>query len=349
MPTSTRAPIVPCLVMVCLFTGLGACDDSISSSSQLRRLRLLAVQAEPTNPAFGQTTVLRPLVYFPPGESATYEWSWCPVPTRSDDGYRCPVDQPALDTLAAQTGLSQIPALALGTTESVAFTNPFPAPLLASLCAGDSATTELFTGSTAGGNNRQVYNCTIARLPVQIMLTIRGSTTDTGVFSLWLPIDDSTPANRNPVITGVSVVSPEPARWLDDSGLVGVPRDQEVKLRVGLDQSEAEIYLDKQLGRNNEYVKDDTGQLVLGPTQERLTLWWFVEGGGFVDRSTSWSIRDLDSNGRVFPFESATDNPWKTPRASDYPRESSLVIVVVRDGRGGVAWTSGVARLEDRL
>jgi hypothetical protein len=324
-----------------------ACDDSISSSSQLRRLRLLAVQAEPPNPGLGQTTVLRPLVYLPAGESVTYEWSWCPVPTRSDDGYRCPMDQAALDTLAAQTGLAGMPALALGTAESIAFTNPFPAPLLASLCAGDSATTELFTGSDAGAENRQTYNCTVARLPVQVKLTIRGSTTDTGVFSLWLPIDASTPANQNPVITGISVVEPEPARWLDDTGVVGVPRHSEVKLRAGLDPGEAEVYLDKQLGPDDNYIKDGNGQFVLGPTQERLTLWWFVEGGGFAERSTSWSAKDLDPNGQVLPFESATDNPWTPPTLDEYARESSLVIVVVRDGRGGVAWTRGVARLEE--
>src|SRR5512138_1094172 len=102
------------------------CDDEISSASRLRRVRLLAVQAEPPNPAFAQTTRLRPLVYLPPGESVTYEWSWCPVPTSSDDGYRCPVEQPALDQLAAQLGLTDIPPLFLGNTETIDFTNPFP-------------------------------------------------------------------------------------------------------------------------------------------------------------------------------------------------------------------------------
>jgi hypothetical protein len=36
------------------------------------------------------------------------------------------------------------------------------------------------------------------------------------------------------------------------------------------------------------------------------------------------------------------------PFASDYPPKTSRIIVVVRDSRGGVAWTSGVATLEDK-
>lgn len=340
-------PRPSCLLLLLLLAGPSACDDTISSSSQLNRLRLLAVQAEPPNPRLGEVTVLRPLVYLPQGESVTYEWSWCPVPTDSRNGYQCPVDQAALDAIAAQAGLVGVPPLALGTDETVAFTNPFPAPLLASLCAGDGAATQLFTGGIEGGTSSLVYRCAVATLPVQVMLTIRGSTTDTGVLSLRLPIDDTTVGNQNPVVTGIAVTSPEPIRPLDEAGLVQVPRDQEVKLRAALAPAESETYLDLQIGANDEYVRDPSGNLVLAPTQERLTLWWFAEGGGFVDRTTSWGLGDVDTNGQPQPFGAATDNPWTTPKVDDYGRASSLVLVVVRDGRGGVAWTRGVASLED--
>lgn len=327
----------PWLSLLCLLVGLPACDDGVSSSSQLKRLRLLAVQAEPPNPRLGESTLLRPLVYLPPGESVTYAWSWCPVPTDSQKGYRCPVDQAALDAIASQAGLDAVPPLDLGTSETITFTNPFPATLLARLCDGDSAATEMFAGS--------VFNCSVSTLPMQVMLTIRGSTTDTGVVSLRLPIDDE-PGNRNPVIAGISVLSPEPARPLDDTGSVRVPRNTEVKLRAGLDPTQSESYLDKQVGPDDEYVRDGSGRFVLAPTQERMTLWWFAEGGGFEERSTSWSVKDLDSNGQPLPFESATDNPWSTPKVEDYGQSTSLVLVVVRDNRGGVAWTRGVASLE---
>jgi hypothetical protein len=144
----------------------------------------------------------------------------------------------------------------------------------------------------------------------------------------------------------VSVVSPEPVRVLNDTGLVTVPRDKKVKLRAAVDQAQAELYLDRQLGPDDEYLKDSTGQFVLGPTVERLTVFWFSEGGGFVERSTSWGARDLDSDGQPLAFEAAIENDWTTPKVDDYAATSSLVLVVVRDSRGGVAWTHGTATLE---
>jgi hypothetical protein len=329
-----------------LLVGTLACDEDISSASRLRRLRLLAVQAEPPNPAFGQTTRLRPLVYVPPGESVTYEWSWCPVPTSRDDGYPCPVDQAAVDNLAAASGLTGIPPLALGTTESVDFTNPFPPALLASLCAGDGVATSLFLGGATVGSNRQVYACAVATLPMQVMLTIRGSTADTGVVSLRLPIDETTPGNANPLVGGIGVIAPPPARLLDETGLGSVPRDSEVRLLAGLDQTQAEVYLDKQIGPGDTYLRDDAGQFILGPTQERLTLSWFSEGGGFVDKTTSWSVQDLDGNGQPVPFTSAAENDWSTPKVEDFAATSSLVLLVARDSRGGVGWARGVASIE---
>jgi hypothetical protein len=333
--------------LLTFLTVVPACDNDISSSSRLRRPRLLAVQAEPPNPAFGQSTTLRPLVYLPPGESVTYEWSWCPVPTTPDDGYKCPVDQAAVDSLSASTGLANIPPLFLGDTETIEIRNPFPPALLASLCAGDNAATDLFFGGASTGKSAQTYSCTPATLPMQVMLTIRGSISDTGVVSLRLPIDDTTPGNSNPIITGVSVALPEPARRLDDSGVVVVPRDKKVKLHAEVDPAQVEPYLDRQIGPDDQYVKDDKGQYVLGPTAERLTVYWFSEGGGFVDRSTSWAPSDLDSHGQPLAFAAGMENDWSTPKVADYAAASSLVLVVVRDSRGGVAWTHGIATLED--
>jgi hypothetical protein len=339
-------PRLASVLFLSLLFATGACDDGVSSASRLRRLRLLAVQAEPPNPAFGTTTRLRPLVYVPPGESVTYAWSWCPVPTRSEDGYLCPVDQAVVDQMAVLAGLAGIPPLFLGTTESIAFTNPFPAALLASLCAGDSATTGLFLGRASDGQDRPVYDCATATLPVQIMLTIRGSVTDTGVVSLRLPIDDTTPGNANPTITGVSVLSPEPVRTLDETGGVAVPRDQKITLRVGVEQTQAEVYLDRQIGPDDEYVRDSTGEFVLGPRTESLAVFWYAEGGGFAQRRTGWNARDLDSHGQPLALAAATQNEWTTPKTDDYAATSSLVLVIVQDSRGGVAWTRAAATLE---
>jgi hypothetical protein len=327
-----------------MLLGVVACDNEISSSSRLRRPRLLAVQAEPPNPAFGQATRLRPLVYLPAGQSVTYEWSWCPVPTSSDDGYRCPVDQAAVDNLAAQTGLG-IPPLALGNTETIEFTNPFPPALLASLCAGDSSSTNLFFANTTADKGRRVFLCAPATLPVQIMLTIRGGITESGALSLRLPIDESTPGNTNPVVSGINVLRPEALGLLDDMGSVLVPRDAKVGLRAEVDEAQSETYLDRQVGSDDDFVKDSNGQLILAPTRERLRITWFSEGGGFVDSATEWGPGDRDSDGQPILFSSVLENDWSTPKSEDYPASSSLVLVVVRDNRGGVSWAQGRATL----
>jgi hypothetical protein len=335
-----------CALLLTFLATFAACDNEISSASRLRRPRLLAVKAEPPNPAFGQTTRLRPLVYLPPGESVTYEWSWCPVPTSSENGYVCPVEQTALDRLAAEAGLDKIPPLSLGSADSIDFTNPFPPALLASLCAGDSAAVGLFLGNASDGESPRVYTCAVATMPVQVMLTIRGSVTDTGVVSLRLPIDETTPGNANPIITDLSVVAPLPARVLDDAGLVTVPRDQRVRLRAGVEATQAEVYLDRQLGPDDEYLRDGSGQLLLGPTMERLSLFWYAEGGGFVEMHSGWGPQDVDSQGQPVAFASALENDWTTPKVEDYAATTSLVLLVVRDSRGGVAWSTATASLE---
>lgn len=324
-----------------------ACESDISSASRLRRLRLLAVQAEPVSPRYGTSTTLRPLVYVPVGEEVSYQWSWCPVPTSSDEGFACPLAQPDLDRLAADAGLVGVPPLDLGAAESVELTNPFPPELLARLCAGDSTATALFLGGTTAGKPKRVYSCAVATLPMQIMLTIRGSTTDTGVISLRLPTDQTTLGNQNPIITGLNVLVPEPAQTLDEAGTVVVPRDTKVKLLAGVDPAQAETYVDWQIGPDNLYLKDGTGQLLLGPTSEQLYLNWYSQGGGFETRKTGWNARVLDADGEPVPFQSAIENDWTTPDREDFPDAPSTLLVVVRDNRGGVAWTRALARLAE--
>jgi hypothetical protein len=337
-----------CLLLP-LLAGVTACaDDDFPNEARLLRLRLLAIQAEPVNPTFGTTTRLRPLVYVPPGESVTYEWSWCPVPTNPNDGYICPIDQAAVDQIGAMTGLSGIPPLALGNGETVDFQNPFPPALLASLCAGDSATIGMLVGTDNTGQIPQLYDCTVATLAMQVKLTIRGSTTDTGVVSLRLPIDENTPSNQNPIITGVTVTSIEPPTLLDQTGLVHVSRESEVKVRAELDSTQAETYLDKQPGQDGIYQKDSTGKFILAARTEALTLSWFAENSKFENRTTGWNATSLDENGQKLLFKVATENTWKISNSDDYPGSTALLLVVVRDNRGGVAWAQGMATLDPK-
>lgn len=77
---------------------------------------------------------------------------------------------------------------------------------------------------------------------------------------------------------------------------------------------------------------------------------WYDECGdfganGLGGRRTGYLGDPSNANST---FENATQNTWNIPKdgcASDYPR----MIVVVRDNRGGVAWTDGAAQVVDSL
>jgi hypothetical protein len=73
-----------------------------------------------------------------------------------------------------------------------------------------------------------------------------------------------------------------------------------------------------------------------GELQERreiLTLTWFVEAGEMDSQRTRFI------EGAV-GLEMLEDNMWKMPLAAEYDGDQSLVTLVLRDDRGGVAWTS---------
>src|SRR5579871_6965029 len=86
--------------------GLGGCGASFDSPTLLTKLRLLALQAEPVNPAEGDTTTLTPLVYSPSAatDALQFSWSWCPVLGQANDGYVCPISFGDASAMLAAAG-----------------------------------------------------------------------------------------------------------------------------------------------------------------------------------------------------------------------------------------------------
>jgi hypothetical protein len=221
---------------------LGCGNNNFNTPQLLKTPRVLAIQAEPPQPSFGTSTTLRALVYQPPVHSdaatcagvdsaAQYQWSWCPVPTSSSDGYKCHLQQAELDALAQQLGLDQAPQLDpatgevdLGSGETATLTNPFPAQILDGLCTGAidlSPRTDAGTSSATSDSGRvAMFNCDQdqsgqPRFGYPVTITLRytppcGSPpqdnfgpTLTTVFTVLLPRDDSTPGNQNPIVGGI--------------------------------------------------------------------------------------------------------------------------------------------------
>lgn len=353
-----------------LMAGFGlallACTPSgFNTPTLLNKPRILAIQAEPPQPALGTSTTLRPLVYLPPPSADAgavsvtgYSWSWCPLATSSSNDYACPIGQDAGDS-----SLPGLPSLDLGTGETATFTNPFPASVLGALCNGNLdavpglAALAASTRGAAGGN---LFNCTIAGFPITIKLVVHTSAGEDGgdsplpaVFTVYLPINDAIAPNANPMVGNVYVLADSPGYQLDEAGTQQLVRDSTVPLVLDMPLSDSEILPDPNQvlpsidpnHPNSLLGPNDTPDPNL-PPRERLHVDWYAEAGDFTQKNgvggeTSTGYLGGDPNDPISPFTSSQQNFWNIP--GDYKASSARVIVVVRDSRGGVTWTSGVA------
>ena len=119
--------------------GLVACSNDFAPYSELDRLRVLAIQAEPATPLPGEKTALSALTFAPAGQGVAYHWTWCPAAAPAGNDYVCPLSQAEADQAFAfaldPSVASEMPSLDLGSSETASFVNPFALSALAGLCA----------------------------------------------------------------------------------------------------------------------------------------------------------------------------------------------------------------------
>ncbi len=306
--------LVKALALGLLAAGLGGCGASFDPPTLLSKLRLLALQAAPVNPAEGQATTITPLVYSPSGAAMALGWSWCPVLGQPDDGYLCPISYDDASAMLAAAGVTApLPPFDLGAAPTASFTNPFPPDVLAALCAR--------------GFDGQPVDCTNG-FPIRVSVRLtQGAATQLGTTVIGLPTAAGAVSNANPVPGALSVDLPSGTEVLDDAGGVAVPRLQDDVLRVAIDDDQAETYAG---------TGADGGAATL---RETLLVSWFAEVGDFHDERTLFIDGDDSLAG-------ATTDTWTPPAARQDARPTSRLIVVVRDDRGGVGWTTATAALE---
>ena len=194
------------------------------------------------------------------------------------------------------------------------------------------------------------------------------------IYSLHLPTDDTIPVNNNPVISGISATAygtgpdggdvldggataaagtnaPDGGIPLDDQASVTVARDKHVGLALALLIGTAE-----HLAVPSTIDYDSTHKLTRH--YEHLDIAWYAEAGDFSGSGKGDNTGYLPT---AYPdgedeaplptdeqnFEFNTTNTWDLPRSEDYAPATARIIVVVRDGRGGVGWTSRVVHLGD--
>ncbi|HXJ18690.1 MAG TPA: hypothetical protein VMT03_00545 [Polyangia bacterium] len=297
-----------------LAASLAGCGADFDPPTRLSKLRLLALQAAPVNPAAGETTTITPLVYSPSDAALEFAWSWCPVLGQANDGYVCPISHDDASAMLAAAGVtSSLPDFDLGAGPTASFTNPFPPDALAALC-----------GAGFDGQPVDCKNGFPIRLSVRVT---QGTAVQLGTTVIGLPIAAGAPSNANPTPGGLTIDLPSGTQALDDAGGVQVPRVQESLLHVAVDDGQAETYLGPGL---------DGGAATL---RETLLFSWFSELGDFDNRRTLF----IDGSNSL---ADASADKWTPPatRVDDHP--TSRLIVVVRDDRGGVGWTTATAALE---
>jgi hypothetical protein len=309
-----RAGTLAALVTIGLLAaGLGGCGASFDSPTLLSRLRLLALQAEPVNPAEGDTTTITPLVYSPSDAPLEFSWSWCPVVGQANDGYVCPIAYDDAGARLAAAGVTEpLPVFDLGADPTASFTNPFPPDVLAALCAD--------------GFDGQALDCTNG-FPIRVSVRVtQGAATQLGTTVVRLPVTTGAVSNANPRPGALSVDLAPGSQVLDDVGSVVVPRLQDNVLRVAIDDSQAETYVGTGLDGNTATLR------------ETLLVSWFAELGDFHDNRTLF-IDGVES------LPDATTDKWRPPAVREGAGPTSRLIVVARDDRGGVGWTSATASL----
>ncbi len=339
---------------------VGCADEDFDTPWLLNHVRILAMQAEPPQPATGQSTTVRALVYQPPASAdpsklekiVGYQWSWCPFATLPDNPEECPIKQPMADALFA--GIPGVPPLDdLGTGETATFTNPFPASLLASLCQGDysglpvlkQALAEKGDLSQTGG---ALFRCGIAGYPITIKLVVTSLVGEKAkplpaIFKVYLPVNDAVPPNHNPEVGAISIVENGVHYALDEAATWSGVRDREVPLLLDVPLSSAESLPNWQ----DVYLKKDPHH----QAREQLNVSWFTEGGDFGSSDHKGGNTTVyfgsDPNDPVSPFSSLAENTLNPPKADKYERATARVYAVVYDIRSGVSWTTGVIRMVD--
>lgn len=295
--------------------GTWACDSDFDPYNRVSSLRVLAVQSEPAAPAPLETAALRALVNVPEGESASYEWSWCPFAGEAGDGAACLVREDELR--AAVMDMSALPAFDLGREPTATFAHELDPALLAEWCSLALGASIAFAAP----------DCALG-FPIQVRLRVTTESDEViALRTLFLRFAPEHAPNQNPVIDALRAGADDlPPVLPGETPSAVVPRRAESALEAPVSAASAESYSRSAPSGESEVVS------------ERLVWTWFVEGGETEFQRTSLI-------GGVIPLEEAQRNAWTPPSLEEYPSEVARLWVVVRDERGGVGWREGAVRL----
>jgi hypothetical protein len=290
---------------------LSGCSDDFAPYSDLDRLRILAVKADPATPLAGQAATLSALTFAPVGETIALHWTWCPVAANASDAYACPIDQATASQLFGAFLDSSIgadlPSLDLGSGAYASLANPFSTAGLAALCASGLQSPAFARGFDCEGG-----------YPVTVVLdAATSSDTLRAGFVLRLPAGDVAEINHNPSPTGLRLGG---VSLLDAPTLVRLAPGATVDLGLDVPAATPEL----------RAIPPSEGPA--GQRLERLTTSWFSSSGKIDKARTSF----IDG---VATLAEMSSNRFTAPAAEEWPAAGLVEFaVVVRDDRGGEGW-----------
>jgi hypothetical protein len=284
----------PCLFVLLAF--LLGCSDGFERYSELSSLRLLAMRSQPAMPRPGQSASLQALVYAPPGQEITYQWSLCPVAAKAKDSYACPLTPGA----AAAVFGAGLPDFDLGSAAEAVWSHSLAPATLAGLCAQGIA--------SAGYANR--VDCDLG-FPVTVVLDVSsGAQSLRAAFSVYLPIrEDDSADNHNPSILDLMV------NGAAMGDVVAAQAEQELTVTA----SPAPDAVENRPGFPFESGTD--------PRPERLTFSWFSEAGSWDKDRTSFIDGDTT-------LADASTNKWTPPDVRADAATFAVVVRDDRGGVG---------------
>jgi hypothetical protein len=225
--------------------------------------------------------------------------------------------------------------LHLGTDPTVTFTHSIPPALLQTLCDGMPG---FPTPDCTDGFPIQVrlFVCTDSDAAncVNADHAANSSVAVETIRPVRLRFRDVDQANANPTITGLHVLGMDGPLDLTALPSPVLVRKKEVTVTADIHpEQDAEMYM----GR------DDNDQPAV--VYERLTLSWFVESGTTNHLRTSY-IQGTTATGDASDRIKWTSSYLKDEKDSlRTDKNSSRVIVIIRDNRDGVSWIEGNAQL----
>lgn len=302
------------LPLLLLFPLLGCTTETLSQSWQLDRLRVLAVQAEPAEPQPGDTVTFRSLVYVPYGEAlAGTVWFACLPESATDFG--CTIDPSVTDALSGDLeDLTPEEQVELFQQAQDAGLIGFEPVLPPTWTVPDDALDDQTEDEQREGKSAVVN---VTALPENAE-----SDADIELAYKRVPVSRATTPNHNPALTGVIVEEKsgdgDNASYTEitgDDGVYTVQPETTYRITPLLEDGSIEDYV---------YLTSD------GEEEERTEepyLTWYAEHGEYDQPNSLYPILDVE---------------WTAPKGGF----DGLLVAVIRDRRGGMAWTSFTVRTE---